>query len=226
MTAATNHASAASSKRQQRVRPTRQETRLLILDAAITVFGERGIAASSLNDVAAAAGLTKGAVYSSFASKDDLVLALMEHHAAQRLAASLAAVSAAGDPHVIVQSVSRVLVQEMHSDAAWHRLLAEYFAMSYRDTRIKEALRERRGEARAAVRRGLDSVAELLDFEWPLPTEEVAVLFFALSNGLAVESGIDPDAVPDDLLAKVLSLIAPDAIRIIEGTTPVPTDTT
>ena len=202
-----------------RVRPRRHETRLLILDAAISVFGEGGIAASSLNDVAAAAGLTKGAVYSSFASKDDLVLALMEHHAAQRLAASLAAVSAARDPHVIVQNVARVLVQEMHSDAAWHRLLAEYFAMSYRDPRIKEALRERRAEARAAVKRGLDSVAELLDFEWPLPTDEVAVLFFALSNGLAIESGIDPDAVPDDLLAKVLSLIAPDAIRIIERAT-------
>jgi AcrR family transcriptional regulator len=204
------------------VRPTRQETRLLILDAAITVFGEHGIAASSLNDVAAAAGLTKGAVYSSFASKDDLVLALMEHHAAQRLTASMAAVSAAEDPHAIVQNVARVLMHEMQTDAAWHRLLAEYFAMSHRDPRIKEALRERRAEARAAVKRGLDSVAELFNVEWPLPTEEVAVLFFALSNGLAVESGIDPDAVPDDLLAKVLSLIAPDAIRILDGTSRIP----
>ncbi|MEJ7635083.1 TetR family transcriptional regulator [Aeromicrobium sp.] len=198
-----------------RVRPTRRETRQSVLDAALEVFGEHGIAASSLTDVAAAAGLTKGAVYSSFASKDDLVLALMEDHAMQRITASLAGVAAAVDPHEIVNNVAAVLVREMRTDAAWHRLLAEYFAMAHRDPRLKEALRERRAEARAAVVRALDTLTEVHGIEFPLPIEEMAVLLFALSNGLAVESGIDPDAVPDDLLGKVLTLLAPEAITLL-----------
>lgn len=103
----------------------------------------------------------------------------------------------------------------MRTDAAWHRLLAEYFAMAHRDPRLAQALRERRGEAGAAVVRALDKLTELLDIEFPLPIEEMAVLLFALGNGLAVESGIDPDAVPDDLMAKVLSLITPDAITLL-----------
>ena len=58
-------------------RPRRAEVRTRILDAAAAVVAERGLAAASLDQVAAAAGFTKGAVYSNFASKDELFLALM-----------------------------------------------------------------------------------------------------------------------------------------------------
>src|SRR5690242_11286342 len=114
-----------------RTRPTRAETRRQILDAAFEVFSARGIAASSLTEVAAA-GLTKGAVYSSFDSKDDLVLALMEEHAGHRIQASLDAVDASGSGDLLGE-VAAVLVREMRADAGWHRLLAEYFAMAHHD---------------------------------------------------------------------------------------------
>jgi len=54
------------------------QTREQLLDAATRVFAERGFEAASLDEVAAAAGYTKGAVYSNFASKTDLVIALIE----------------------------------------------------------------------------------------------------------------------------------------------------
>jgi AcrR family transcriptional regulator len=185
------------------------------LDAAFDVFGERGIAASSLADVAAHAGLTKGAVYSNFAGKDDLVLALMEEHAMARLAASLAGFAEADDPRAALANVATVLVRAMHTDAAWHRLLAEYFALSHRDPQLRRALRERRREARAAVARALTEMSGALGFEFPLPVDELSTVFFALSNGLAVESGIDPDGVPDDLLGRVLALLVGDAMAQI-----------
>jgi AcrR family transcriptional regulator len=198
-----------------RTRPLRAETRRRVLEAAFEVFGERGIAGSSLSDVAARAGLTKGAVYSNFAGKDDLVLALMEEHAMARLAASLAGFAEADDPQQALANVATVLVRAMHADAVWHRLLAEYFALSHRDPKTREALRQRRREARDAVSRALVRVSEGLGFELPMPADELAVVFFALSNGLGVEAGIDPDAVPDDLLGRVLALIAGDAVAQI-----------
>ena len=67
-----------------RRRPTRAETRRRIIDAATGVFARQGIAATSLNEIAAAAGLTKGAVYSNFAGRDDLVLTIMEEHIVER----------------------------------------------------------------------------------------------------------------------------------------------
>lgn len=56
-----------------------QLNRLRLLGAAEKVFAERGIQGAALEEVAAEAGLTKGAVYSNFASKEDLVLAVMRH---------------------------------------------------------------------------------------------------------------------------------------------------
>lgn len=179
-----------------------------MLDAAFAVFGARGIAGSSIAQVADAAGLTKGAVYSNFASKDDLVLALMEEHAMARLTGALAEITDAPDPHAALGDAAAVLVRAMRVDAAWHRILAEYFALSHHDPQLREGLRQRRREARDAVARGIARLTEQTGLRLPLPPDEIAIVLFALSNGLAVESGIDPAAVPDDLLGKVLVLLA------------------
>ena len=56
----------------------RQQTRDYLLQAAAQVFAERGFHGASLDEVAAAAGFTKGAVYSNFKNKEDLFLALLE----------------------------------------------------------------------------------------------------------------------------------------------------
>jgi AcrR family transcriptional regulator len=55
-------------KREPVVRDTKQR----ILDAALEVFGEHGYRGASVDDVAAAAGVTKGAIYYYFTDKDDL----------------------------------------------------------------------------------------------------------------------------------------------------------
>lgn len=54
----------------------RAQTREKLLDAAAELFQTRGIATTSLDEVAGRAGLTKGAIYGNFASKDDLVFAV------------------------------------------------------------------------------------------------------------------------------------------------------
>lgn len=200
-----------------RTRPRRADTRRRILDAAFTVFGERGIAATKLTEVAAAAGLTKGAVYSSFASKDELVLALMEEHAAHRLNASLAQFTEAADGDAALAGVAAVLMYEMRADAVWHRLLAEFFAMAHHDPTRRDALRQRRREVRLAITRALERLADGLGITFPLPAEQLAVVLLALSNGLAVEADIDEEAVPPGLLGTVLTLIAGDAVAKIRS---------
>lgn len=63
------------------VRKTKEEaaqTREMLLDAAERMFFERGVAHTSLNEIAAAAGLTRGAVYWHFENKSDLLAALCE----------------------------------------------------------------------------------------------------------------------------------------------------
>src|SRR6201985_3920728 len=57
-----------------------EHTRSLLLDAAEEVFAERGFMAASLDDIASAAGYTKGAIYKHFTTKEDLFLAVSDRY--------------------------------------------------------------------------------------------------------------------------------------------------
>lgn len=58
---------------------TRPERRQAVLDVAVDLFSTQGYAATSINDVARAAGISIGAMYSYFASKEDLFLTVIDH---------------------------------------------------------------------------------------------------------------------------------------------------
>jgi AcrR family transcriptional regulator len=66
---------ASGRPRQQRA----ARTRLRILDAAAAAFAEHGYDGVSLNEVIRQSGLTKGAFYFHFASRDELALAAFRH---------------------------------------------------------------------------------------------------------------------------------------------------
>lgn len=57
----------------RRTKEEAQETRQAILDAAVRVFAQRGVANASLTDIAQEAGVTRGAIYWHFANKADLI---------------------------------------------------------------------------------------------------------------------------------------------------------
>ena len=64
-------------------------TRRHLLEAAAIVFAQKGFHAATLDEVAAAAGFTKGAVYSNFKSKDDLFLALFDDRIERQFAVTI-----------------------------------------------------------------------------------------------------------------------------------------
>lgn len=62
----------------RRTKADAEQTRLQILEAARRVFAERGVARTSLEQVATAAGLTRGAIYWHFANKTELFYAMRD----------------------------------------------------------------------------------------------------------------------------------------------------
>lgn len=58
----------------------RQLTHDTLVDAASHLFATKGFHGASLDEIAQAAGFTKGAIYSNFAGKDGLLLAVVERH--------------------------------------------------------------------------------------------------------------------------------------------------
>ncbi len=66
----------------------RAETRALLLEAGLRVFADRGFELTTLDEVAEAAGFTKGAIYRQFPSKGVFLLTLFEQYAAVARAGS------------------------------------------------------------------------------------------------------------------------------------------
>src|SRR6266436_4352605 len=72
-----------------RTRPTRDDTCEKLFEAAARVFEEQGIGSASIEGIAAAAGFTRGAFYSNFTSKDELIIAMLEDHVEQSIRRNL-----------------------------------------------------------------------------------------------------------------------------------------
>jgi len=68
-----------------RTRPTRDDTREKLFEAAARVCEDQGIGGASIEAIAAAAGFTRGAFYSNFKSKDELIIAMLEDHVEQSI---------------------------------------------------------------------------------------------------------------------------------------------
>jgi AcrR family transcriptional regulator len=183
-------------------RPRKDEVRERVLQAAGEVFAERGFAAASLDQVTAAAGFTKGAVYSNFRSKDDLFLALMEAEGARRIDAVEAALRTTGD---LPGALAAVGAELSRRDSTWQLLFLEFWQRAVRDAEVRQAFVASRRTLRARV----TEVVERFLSERPVRTgwdaASLTVVLLALANGLALEALPDPDAVPGDLLTRVLT---------------------
>ena len=73
----------------------RAQTRERLLVAAVSVFAERGIIGASVEEICEAAGFTRGAFYSNFADKDELVLVLLQQTVSAQFAAAEQAIASA-----------------------------------------------------------------------------------------------------------------------------------
>ncbi|WP_018653652.1 TetR/AcrR family transcriptional regulator [Actinomadura flavalba] len=168
-------------------RDRRERTRTALLSAARRLWAERGIHGASLDDIAAAAGLTKGAVYSNFTGKTDLVLALMEHCAASPDVADLT--DRPDDARLLAMLLAEFWLYGMRDYAAGWRVAESY---AERRTRLAgDAAADAPGEATA---------------------EERAALALALDFGLAVQHLLDPDTVPAGLYATGRRLVLGDSV--------------
>jgi AcrR family transcriptional regulator len=191
----------------RRRRPPRAETRRRVLDAAAAVFARHGYDAATLDDVAEAAGFSKGAVYSNFAGKRELLLALMEDRIGGRIDQVRAAGDRLAEPADRLQSAAAELEGLIETDADWHLLFIEFWARAVRDPDLRKELAERRRPMRELIAGFLEEQATALGRELPAPADQLAVIVLALSNGLAVERLADPAAVDGDVYATALRLM-------------------
>jgi AcrR family transcriptional regulator len=184
-----------SGRRHRRLtRPeTQAVTRRRLLDAAAEVFGEKGFRAASLTDVADSAGYTIGAVYSNFASKDELFHALMRERlriAEEGLAGNIG--DDQSDPGTLTRSTRDRIERELDRMAAaedavpprWWRLLYEYRAYAATNPAARAELSEADRRCREIIARHIERFAIAVGIVLPISAMETAELSMALTDGL------------------------------------------
>jgi AcrR family transcriptional regulator len=195
------------TQKPKRQRPTRAQTRQLLLQAAGAVFAERGYDRASLDEVATAAGLTKGAVYSSFAGKDDLFYALMRERIDERLALVTEAVERQATVSDMTRDAGSGLAQLMSSQRDWHLLFIEFWARAVRDPSLHNEFVHERRSVRGLIAQFLEAQAQQAEVKLPAPADQLAVVVLALSNGIAIEHLADPDTVDPSTFGVALGLL-------------------
>jgi AcrR family transcriptional regulator len=192
-------------------RPTREEkkarTRAQLLDAARTVFAGRGFAGASLDEVADEAGLTKGAVYSNFANKEDLVLEVLEDSFNRRMDEVLSKVDMEGTLAEQAHAGGAIFMA-MSEEERWLDLLwMDFVTYAARNPEFGARLAARHHESQAAIAEVMVTESAGRKWDLPMPADKLALVLNALGNGLAMEKLIDPDNVPDELFGEVIALL-------------------
>jgi AcrR family transcriptional regulator len=190
----------------------RAQTTQRLLDAAAEVFARRGFHAATVDDIAAAAGYTKGAVYANFAGKDALFLALLDRHLDDQLAQVDLLVAAATDTDLRAR-LRDASAEQIAAGGSFGLLMLEFWLYAARDAAARAALAERYQRMRdrlAVVIAERDAARAVARSR---PSDEVATLMLALDVGLVLQHLIDPHAVTPELRANALTEIidlAPD----------------
>ena len=191
----------------------RQQTRAQLLDAAGRVFARRGFHAATVDEVAEAAGYTKGAVYSNFANKDELFLALLD----QRLAAQLQEVEAL----YAIESSEELLAampgrteREFAAARDFGALILEFSLYAMRNPAAQAELARRYRELRSRMAELIAKRYARRQTSPPMPPEHLAALALATDAGLFLQYSAEPGALPWELRADaMIQLLDPPSGR-------------
>lgn len=180
----------------------RAQTRQRLLDAATEVFARKGFHAATIDDVAVAAGHTKGAVYAHFDGKDALFLALLDRHLADQLARvdDLIGASSGAELHRGLRDAS---AEQMDAGGSFGLLMLEFWLYAAREPRARAALADRYAQMRERLARAIAERGSVA----PRSPGSVASQLLALDAGLFLQHLIDPDAITAELRADALAAL-------------------
>jgi AcrR family transcriptional regulator len=182
----------ATAKRLGR-QERREQTRAELLAAARRAFLHDGFHAASLDAIAEDAGYTKGAFYSNFASKDDLLVAVLEGHFSARVEAYEQLLFSTETIEDAYRAVARYWHDANQREPEWSRLVVELLAYASRNDQLRETVRAVRERALDQIGAFIDRLAQQFGVEYMLPAREIARGSGALNRGLAVEQLLAPD---------------------------------
>jgi AcrR family transcriptional regulator len=188
------------------------ETRSRLLEAAGEVFFRRGFEAASVEEITAEAGFSRGAFYSNFESKEQLLVELLQERIYDGYRETLERVPKNATPAEQIRWGARELM-ERYAKEEDNRLFAlwlECLAHAARRPEFRSLAATFWSGTRATMTVQIERSFEELGLAPPAEPKQIAIALTALDIGLAVQHLVDPEDVP-------LSLY-PDLYELLLGT--------
>jgi AcrR family transcriptional regulator len=200
------------SKTKHQVRT--EETQARILDAAEAVFSEQGFEKTQLEEIAARAGYTRGAIYAHYASKEDLFLALMDQRVLTKFSSMRHELEA--EPEVGKRPVIfRRWLATQASDHSWGTLMLEFKLYALRRPESRDKLVHMFDQL--AKSSGIDFIELLygagLEKATRAAIERRFAILGALISAINLESHFQPKLLPKHQLKPVLDELYEALIR-------------
>ena len=190
----------------------REKTRQDLQAAAETCFVTRGFHATSVDEVAERAGYTKGAVYSNFASKEDLFFAVYQQRVERTLAEIEPGLREAG-PERALDWLATATIERRDRDDGWLAVFFEFWAHVLRHPELRDRFAAIHARILEALADAVRQLAE--DRSLALSTDmtaiQVALAWNAMEVGLGLERLTQSRAV-DAVLARRMGRLLLDAV--------------
>jgi AcrR family transcriptional regulator len=178
-------------------------TRSLLIQSAEKIFARDGFEAARLEEIAAAAGYTRGAFYANFKNKEDLFFALLEGEIASRIERVRLQVDASRAPAAKLKAL-RTFQLDMSLDRRWSLLALEFKLFAVRHPEVKSRLATMNRRFVSSRVQILQDVMEGLGRNLPASVNAVGISLSALANGLALEHMLDRAVMPEDDVKKIM----------------------
>lgn len=195
-------------------RERQEQTRELLLNAAAMVFARRGFHEASVEEIASEAGFSTGAVYSNFAGKEELFLALADREVEKQVAEIHAIAEGVEEGGDAAAEAGRQFQELLKRDRDWPLLFYEFWSFGVRNARIQGEFAKRRQAVQDALAETLDRLASQLGFELRFPAPMLATAISATLNGLAFERAANPGAISDEVLGEFVAAILGCSITV------------
>ncbi len=179
--------------RPARITARRRATRDRVLDAASEVFAERGFHGASVEDICERAGFTRGAFYSNFSSKDDLVLELSTRQSealVERVREASGRESAGAQD--VLRDVFAAISGDSQSREQWFVLTTEFTLHAVRDAAARRSWAAQQRRIRDELVAVVDEAVARQGIKLPMPTEIFVRAAMSLVQGSITQRLIEP----------------------------------
>ena len=186
-----------------RTRPTRDDTCEKLFEAAARVFEEQGIGGASIEAIAAAAGFTRGAFYSNFDSKDELIIAMLEDQVEQSIRRNLDLLATHKTPSDFIEALKSM---DRSRDPLGRSPLLhmEMILVVARAEKRRPDLAKRLRDRRKLVTEIVETTSKNSGGKASLNPAWTAAILLALEDGFRLHRLIDPETTPADSFLRAI----------------------